>query len=162
MSGGLNWIWDKSCQWCCYSPSSLVEFNEVHTLPNAPSNWEKLAYGKAPVMDCLCSCKYGRRSSSALHSSLLASSSLNCPTESGTDDWAEPGGLEGQGGGGKLQRQKAGEGSHWPGRRELPGLETEQPQIVCRICSVDYVWTNGSDYRDFSGPRKAHLSKLPR
>lgn len=36
---------------------------------------------------------------SPLHSSLLASTSLNHPTESGTDNWAQPGGLEGGEGG---------------------------------------------------------------
>lgn len=52
-------------------------------------------------MGCLSGCKYGRKSSShhdgALHSSFLASSSLNRPTQFGTDDWAEPGGSEGPG-----------------------------------------------------------------
>ena len=54
-------------------------------------------------MDRLCGCKYGRKSSShhagALHSSLLASRSLNRPAQSGADDWAEPGGLAGWEGG---------------------------------------------------------------
>eukprot|EP00064_Thunnus_orientalis_P001294 superscaffoldBa00000087_g1296 len=90
------------CQCCCSSTSSPIEFNEVPALPRALLTERSRPVGRHLSLDCLCGCKYGKRSSSwharALHSSLLASSSLNRPTESGKGDWAETGGLEGWGG----------------------------------------------------------------
>lgn len=93
-------------------------------------------------MGCLCGCKYGRKTShchaGALHSFFLASDSLNLSTESGTDDWAQPVGLEGLGGGeapeteGQLRCLLARQAS--TARR----LEAEQLQIICRFYSVDY------------------------
>lgn len=146
---GTEWVWgwgctrdeNKFCQCFCSSPSPLIEFNEVHALPYAHLTERSCPVGRNLSLDCICGCKYGRKSSSwhawALHSSLLASSSLNCPTESGTDDWAEPGGLEGW---------KGGEGEESSRARRLVkvpvGLEGESCQdwkLNSRISSAGFV-----------------------
>lgn len=113
-------------------------------------------------MGCLCGCKYGRKSSShhagALHSSLLASSSLNRPTQSETDDWAEPGGLKGRGGSEGEESSRDRRPVKVPigqDRRELPGLGAVQPQIMQPLfCGFRMAIT------EIFFP--AHLSKLSR
>lgn len=95
---------------------------------------------------------------------LLAAHDIIHPTELGSDAWKQPEVLDDctEGEGDKATETEGLEASCWPGRLELPGGKAEQLQIICRLCSLNYTWTNEADYRDFAGKCEANLSKLPR